>query len=390
MTTGGRAGHLARAGSGRRCGARRGGRALGAGVRARSHARRGRRGWRMKPRRRRRAARCSAAGRAVDHRANGFDPTEILRDFDYGRTSPAAERAHGARVGGRRHRQGDRGRAGRPVPGVDVQRPDPRADAPLPRRATCSACASSTAPSTRTRCTSTGSTRPRWTASPVLGARRDPARREHRLRVRGRAVRAAPLPLPRRAAGGAHRPRDVRHLHRRPAPGPAARRRDGDGPARLQHDLRRPRATSSTRSTASRSTTRATPIQVRRGELVRIYLVNILEYDPINSFHVHGNFFHYYPTGTRLEPVEFTDTIVQGQGQRGICELRFPHAGRLHVPRPQDRVRRARLDGLLRGGRSVTRGRARAAPTCAGRIEAWSARVALARGSAPWRSSPAP
>ena len=69
------------------------------------------------------------------------------------------------------------------------------------------------------------------------------------------------------------------------------------------------------------------PIRVRRGELVRIYLVNILEYDPINSFHLHGNFFDYYPTGTRLEPSEFTDTIMQAQGQRGICEIRFPTAG---------------------------------------------------------------
>lgn len=70
------------------------------------------------------------------------------------------------------------------------------------------------------------------------------------------------------------------------------------------------------------------PVQVRRGELVRIYLVNILEYDPINSFHLHGNFFDYYPTGTRLAPTDFTDTVVLGQGQRGICEARFPTAGR--------------------------------------------------------------
>ncbi|MEU0542718.1 multicopper oxidase domain-containing protein [Nocardia sp. NPDC005978] len=69
------------------------------------------------------------------------------------------------------------------------------------------------------------------------------------------------------------------------------------------------------------------PVRVRRNQLVRIYLVNVLEYDPINSFHVHGNFFEYFPTGTRLQPTEFTDTIVQGQGQRGICELRFPHNG---------------------------------------------------------------
>ncbi|MBL1074313.1 multicopper oxidase domain-containing protein [Nocardia sp. 2] len=69
------------------------------------------------------------------------------------------------------------------------------------------------------------------------------------------------------------------------------------------------------------------PVRVKRNELVRIYLVNVLEYDPINSFHIHGNFFEYYPTGTRLEPAEFTDTIMQAQGQRGICELRFPYPG---------------------------------------------------------------
>ncbi|NNH69973.1 multicopper oxidase domain-containing protein [Nocardia uniformis] len=70
------------------------------------------------------------------------------------------------------------------------------------------------------------------------------------------------------------------------------------------------------------------PVEVKRNALVRIYLVNVLEYDPINSFHLHGNFFEYYPTGTRLTPTEFTDTVVQAQGQRGICEVRFPHPGK--------------------------------------------------------------
>jgi FtsP/CotA-like multicopper oxidase with cupredoxin domain len=70
------------------------------------------------------------------------------------------------------------------------------------------------------------------------------------------------------------------------------------------------------------------PVRVRRGELVRIYLVNVLEFDPLNSLHVHANFFHYYPTGTSLEPSEFTDTVIQGQGQRGILELRFPSRGK--------------------------------------------------------------
>ena len=69
------------------------------------------------------------------------------------------------------------------------------------------------------------------------------------------------------------------------------------------------------------------PIRVKRDELVRIYLVNALEFDLMNSFHVHANFFHYYPTGTSLEPTELTDTVIQGQGQRGILELRFPYTG---------------------------------------------------------------
>ena len=70
------------------------------------------------------------------------------------------------------------------------------------------------------------------------------------------------------------------------------------------------------------------PIKVKRNQLVRIYLVNVLEYDPINSFHVHANFFHYFPTGTMLQPSEYTDTISQVQGQRGILELRFPYTGK--------------------------------------------------------------
>jgi FtsP/CotA-like multicopper oxidase with cupredoxin domain len=70
------------------------------------------------------------------------------------------------------------------------------------------------------------------------------------------------------------------------------------------------------------------PIQIKRDELVRLYLVNVLEYDLINSFHLHGNFFHYFPTGTSKAPVEFTDTVMMCQGQRGILEMRFPYAGK--------------------------------------------------------------
>ncbi len=69
------------------------------------------------------------------------------------------------------------------------------------------------------------------------------------------------------------------------------------------------------------------PIQIKVGETVRIYLVNILEFDLINSFHLHANFFNYYPTGTSLTPLEYTDTIIQGQAQRGILEFSYKYPG---------------------------------------------------------------
>jgi len=69
------------------------------------------------------------------------------------------------------------------------------------------------------------------------------------------------------------------------------------------------------------------PIPIKTGETVRIYLVNILEFDLINSFHLHANFFDYYPTGTSLTPIEYTDTIMQTQAQRGIIEFSYKHPG---------------------------------------------------------------
>jgi FtsP/CotA-like multicopper oxidase with cupredoxin domain len=66
------------------------------------------------------------------------------------------------------------------------------------------------------------------------------------------------------------------------------------------------------------------PIRVERSRPVRVYLVNMTEFDPINSFHLHGNFFDYYDTGTTLTPTLRTvDTIMQCQGQRGILELSY-------------------------------------------------------------------
>ena len=66
------------------------------------------------------------------------------------------------------------------------------------------------------------------------------------------------------------------------------------------------------------------PIRIVRNRPVRIYLVNITEFDPINSFHLHANFFDYYDQGTTLTPtLKTVDLIMQCQAQRGILEFSF-------------------------------------------------------------------
>ncbi|WP_018238742.1 multicopper oxidase domain-containing protein [Ensifer sp. BR816] len=66
------------------------------------------------------------------------------------------------------------------------------------------------------------------------------------------------------------------------------------------------------------------PIKVVKNRPVRIYLVNVTEFDPINSFHLHANFFDYYDQGTTLTPtLKTVDLITQCQAQRGILEFSF-------------------------------------------------------------------
>jgi len=69
------------------------------------------------------------------------------------------------------------------------------------------------------------------------------------------------------------------------------------------------------------------PIRVRVGELVRIYLVNVTEFDLINSLHLHGMFFDVFRTGTSLAPGDKTDTVMLCQGERAILETRFRYPG---------------------------------------------------------------
>jgi FtsP/CotA-like multicopper oxidase with cupredoxin domain len=69
------------------------------------------------------------------------------------------------------------------------------------------------------------------------------------------------------------------------------------------------------------------PIPIEAGELQRAHVVNITEFDPLNSIHLHANFFHLYRTGTSLTPQEFTDTISMGQAERHMIEFTYRQPG---------------------------------------------------------------
>lgn len=70
------------------------------------------------------------------------------------------------------------------------------------------------------------------------------------------------------------------------------------------------------------------PIKVKRSETVRIYLVNMTEFDAVNSFHLHGEFFRYQENGRAANQWRETDNVAQIQGERGVIEIDFTNPGK--------------------------------------------------------------
>ena len=265
-------------------------------------------------------------GGEVDHRANGFDPHEILRDFDTGTTSRLA--------GGRTLREWTLIASEHEIeiaPGVKFTAWSYNGRIPGPTlRAT---------EGDRLRITFINGGRHPHTIHfhgihPAamdgvagIGDGEIAPGGAHGLRVRRRAVRAAAVPLPRPAARRAHRQGPLRHARSSTRRTPRAK---ADEMVMVMNgfDTNFDRANELYAANTIGFAYADKPIQVKRGELVRVYLVNVLEYDLLNSFHLHGNFFDYFPTGSSKDPSEFTDTVMLCQGQRGILEMRFPNAGK--------------------------------------------------------------
>jgi FtsP/CotA-like multicopper oxidase with cupredoxin domain len=70
------------------------------------------------------------------------------------------------------------------------------------------------------------------------------------------------------------------------------------------------------------------PIPLNAGEKYRIYLLNMVEFDLVNSFHLHGDMISYIPGGTQYESSQVNDVIELGQANRGIMEFDYSNPGR--------------------------------------------------------------
>ena len=70
------------------------------------------------------------------------------------------------------------------------------------------------------------------------------------------------------------------------------------------------------------------PIRVEVGRPVRMHVINVTEFDLINSLHLHGMFFDVYRTGTRMTVDDHTDTVMLCQGERAVLETTFRYPGK--------------------------------------------------------------
>ncbi|HEV8524170.1 MAG TPA: multicopper oxidase domain-containing protein [Terriglobales bacterium] len=67
------------------------------------------------------------------------------------------------------------------------------------------------------------------------------------------------------------------------------------------------------------------PIQLAKGEPVRMYVLNMFEEAMVP--HLHGNLYHLYPTGTSLKPTEYTDVKTLNIAERAILEFQYDFPG---------------------------------------------------------------
>lgn len=92
---------------------------------------------------------------------------------------------------------------------------------------------------------------------------------------------------------------------------------------------------------------RTHPIAIYQNQLVRLYLLNMIEFDPVATFHLHANFFQVYKTGRTLKPSEESDVITLGTAERHILEFAYKYPGKYMFHPHQDAIAQAGCMGLF-------------------------------------------
>ncbi|WP_287130342.1 multicopper oxidase domain-containing protein [Candidatus Cyanaurora vandensis] len=80
------------------------------------------------------------------------------------------------------------------------------------------------------------------------------------------------------------------------------------------------------------------PIPIAQNQLIRLYLLNMIEWDPVVTFHLHANMFQVYPTGRTLTPQLEADVITMGTAERHILEFSYRFPGMYMFHPHQDHV----------------------------------------------------
>ncbi|MBF2080091.1 MAG: multicopper oxidase domain-containing protein [Synechococcales cyanobacterium T60_A2020_003] len=89
------------------------------------------------------------------------------------------------------------------------------------------------------------------------------------------------------------------------------------------------------------------PIPIYQHQLVRLYLLNMIEFDPAVTFHLHANLFQVYQTGRSLQPDFDTDVITMGTAERHILEFAYPYSGQYMFHPHQDYIAEQGCMGLF-------------------------------------------
>jgi FtsP/CotA-like multicopper oxidase with cupredoxin domain len=89
------------------------------------------------------------------------------------------------------------------------------------------------------------------------------------------------------------------------------------------------------------------PIPIYKNQLIRLYVLNMIEFDAAATFHLHANFFDVYPTGMTLTPTQKTDVITMGTAERHILEFSYRYPGKYMFHPHQDAIAEAGCMGLF-------------------------------------------